>query len=85
MRTIKIISIDNIRKLDRYPICPQTLDLANKLNTGILTINDLPPISTVLKDGSHILRDGRHRYTAIKLAGLNRIKAKFYIQNGNTN
>lgn len=78
MRTIKLINIDSIRRLDRYPICPQTLDLANKLSNKKILIEDIPPVHTILKEGSHILRDGRHRYTAIRLIGETKIKAKFY-------
>jgi len=77
MRVIELINITNIRKLDRYPIVPRTLDLANKLRDGRLTVHDLPPIHTKLEEGAHTILDGRHRYTAIRLAGIDKIKSKF--------
>jgi ParB-like chromosome segregation protein Spo0J len=78
-RVVQLINISNIRKLDKYPIVPRTLDLANKLRDGILTVHDLPPIHTKLEEGAHVILDGRHRYTAIKLAGIDKIKSKFSI------
>ena len=79
MRVVELINITNIRKLDRYPIVPRTLDLANKLRDGRLTVHDLPPIHTKLEEGAHIILDGRHRYTAIRLAGIDKIKSKFSV------
>lgn len=77
MRVEEIIDISCIKKLDRYPLVPQTLDLSMKLLSGEVTINSLPPIHTVLENGSHRILDGRHRYTAIKLAGINKIKTRY--------
>lgn len=77
MRIVELININNIKKLDRYPIVPRTLDLANKLRDGRLTVHDLPPIHTKLEEGAHVILDGRHRYTAIRLAGIDKIKSKF--------
>lgn len=78
-RIVQLINITNIRKLDRYPIVPRTLDLANKLRDGRLTVHDLPPIHTKLEEGAHVILDGRHRYTAIRLASTDKIKTKFNI------
>ena len=77
MKHIKIININLISKLDRYPLCLQTYDLANKLYNNKISINDLPPIHTKMINGTHTIIDGRHRYTAIKLAGINKIKVKY--------
>lgn len=78
-KVVQLVNINNIRKLDRYPIVPRTLDLANKLRDGRLTVHDLPPIHTKLEEGAHTILDGRHRYTAIRLAGIDKVKSKFSI------
>ena len=77
MRVVKIINMNTIKTLDRFPLCPRTLDLAKKLENNVLTIHDLPPIHTMFENGSHTIMDGRHRYTAIRLAGINQMKAKY--------
>lgn len=78
MRTTKLINIKNI-KVDNHSISPQTFDLAFKIKTCIIDIDDLPPIKLqCIGNGSYKLRDGRHRITAFKLLGKTHIKSKFY-------
>lgn len=78
MRVTSWINIVNI-KVDRYSISKQTFDLAQKIESGKINVNDLPPIKVFLnKQGTFILKDGRHRITAYKLLGLTKIKAKYY-------
>lgn len=73
IRTTEFIPMVNI-KMDRWPICPQTLDLANKLNEGL----EVPPIHVALtKHGQYKICDGRHRVTAYKLLGRSEILATY--------
>lgn len=61
-------------KMDRWPICPQTLDLANKLGNGL----EVPPIHVALTEhGQYRICDGRHRVAAHKLLGRNEILATY--------
>ena len=72
---VRYIHISNI-KFDNIPLNPQTLDLAIKIHTGEIDPNSLPPIKVMLlPNGQYLIRDGRHRVTAFKLNGLDRIKA----------
>jgi len=77
MKTFKWINIKNII-VDKYSISPETLELVLKIKSGEIKIEDLPPITTELKSGSYILKDGRHRVTAFKLLGIDKIYAKVY-------
>jgi len=73
MRITKDLPIANI-KMDRWPICPQTFDLATKLEGGL----KVPPIHVAkLPNGQYKICDGRHRVTAFKLLGRNEIEARF--------
>lgn len=73
MRIIKNISIGQI-DIDRFPMCLCTLDLAIKMQNGLI-----PPIKVLpLQKGRYRILDGRHRILAHKLNGRNVIKAKFY-------
>ncbi len=77
-KQVKYIYISNI-KFDNIPLNPQTLDLAMKIYNKQLDPNSLPPIKVMLLDnGQYLIRDGRHRVTAFKLNGLDRIKAYVY-------
>tara|TARA_R110000796_G_scaffold154621_1_gene271313 strand:- start:2317 stop:2559 length:243 start_codon:yes stop_codon:yes gene_type:complete len=78
MRVIQFINTINII-VDNYSISPQTFDLASKIKSGQINIEELPPIKLVSHmDGSYRLKDGRHRITAFKLLGIKEIKSKFY-------
>lgn len=77
MRRVSFINLVNI-VVDKHSISPQTFDLAKKLESGEITPEDLTPIKTVNQNGTHILKDGRHRVTAFKLVGLKQIKARYY-------
>lgn len=77
MRVVKYIPIINII-VDSHSISEETYDLALKIDCGEIDIDKLTPIKVVMKDGSYILRDGRHRVTAFKLLGIKKIKAKFF-------
>lgn len=80
MRKVAFINIVNI-VVDRHSISPQSFDLAKKLEKGTITLEDLPTIKVVEKGGTFILKDGRHRITAVKLIGETRIKARYYKKN----
>jgi len=84
MRITSWINICNI-SVDRHSISKQTFDLASKLENNEIFKDELPPIRVTLnKNGTFILKDGRHRVTAYKLLGLKTIKAKYY-KHGKTN
>lgn len=73
MRVIKDIPISNI-VVDRIPL-NRTLGLVKHLEQG----GTVPPIKVEYKDGTYILKDGRHRVAAYKLLGRRFISAKFYL------
>ena len=78
MRVVEYINVQNVI-VDSYSISPQSYELALKLDCGEINYEDLPPIKVVMnKDGTYILKDGRHRMTAFRLLGWTKIKAKFY-------
>jgi hypothetical protein len=64
-----------IKESDTIPINPTTMELAIKLWNRELTPEDLPPIKVECdKFGINKVKDGRHRYLAIKLCGYTHIK-----------
>lgn len=73
---VKYLSISNIMMPDRLPLTPETLDLAMKIKNKQVDWKNLPPIKVTLDGGKYILRDGRHRYTALRLNGIKNIKVK---------
>lgn len=73
MRTEKEIPIRNIA-VDRFSISPETLALCDHIRNG----GNIPAIKVQKKDGVYILKDGRHRITAYKLLGKQKIKCKLY-------
>lgn len=73
MRVIKDIPISNI-VVDRIPLI-RILSLVKHLEQG----GTIPPIKVDYKNGTYILKDGRHRVTAYKLLGRQFISAKFYL------
>lgn len=75
MRVKEWINVCNI-VTGKLPINPTTLTLIDYIRKH--GIEDLPPIKVVKKGGDYILRDGRHRYTAYKLLGIEKIFATFY-------
>lgn len=74
MRTTKHINLVNI-EVDNHPLNPSTLELVDYLREG-----GLVPAIKVIKTstGSYKIRDGRHRVTAYKLLGRDKILAKFW-------
>lgn len=73
MRVIKDIPISNI-VVDKIPF-KGILSLVKHLEQG----GTIPPIKVDYKNGTYILKDGRHRVTAYKLLGRPFISAKFYL------
>jgi ParB-like chromosome segregation protein Spo0J len=66
-----------IRQTDTMPLNPSTMDLALKLWSRELTPEDLPPIKVQCdENGIYWIKDGRHRYLAIRLCGYTHIKVK---------
>ena len=77
MREIKFIDISNLYSERPLPLNPETLELAMKIKLGLLNISALPPISVVQKlTGMYQIKDGRHRFLAFKLNGIEKIKAR---------
>jgi len=71
------INCVKIRETDTQPLNPKTMALAIKLWNREITPEDLPPIKVqVDENGTHYIKDGRHRYLAIRLCGYTHIKAK---------
>jgi len=67
-KTVKIV--------DSYPLNTKTMELALKLWNKEINPEELPPIKVYLtKDGLHQIKDGRHRYVAMRLCGFTHIKA----------
>jgi hypothetical protein len=74
IKWIHTLSI-KIKETDTIPLNPKTMELAIKLWNREITPEDLPPIKVQRdEDGIHWIRDGRHRYLAIRLCGLTHIK-----------
>ena len=72
-RIVGFINISLI-KMDHHPLNPSVLGLIDHLDSG----GSVPPIKVAsLKDGTFLIRDGRHRVTASKLLGWKTIKAKY--------
>lgn len=80
MRQTKLINLSLIERPEHLPLDENVLELAVKLKLGEVTIESLPPIKTIenATTKTHTIRDGRHRYTAAKLAGITKLKCKFY-------
>lgn len=77
MKEIKLIDISNIYSERQLPINIETLELAMKIKLGLLNISALPPITVIGKlTGMYQLKDGRHRFLAFKLNGIEKIKAR---------
>jgi len=77
MREIKFIDISNLYSERPLPLNQETLELAMKIKLGLLNISALPPISVVQKlTGMYQIKDGRHRFLAFKLNGIEKIKAR---------
>ena len=73
MRLEKEIGLAHII-MDRLRINPKALKYANLIDSGV----QFPPIKVALcDDGRFEIRDGRHRYTAHKLLGREKILAKY--------
>lgn len=74
IKWIHVVSI-KIKETDTLPINQKTMELAIKLWNREITPEDLSPIK-VQRDvnGIHWIKDGRHRYLAIRLCGLTHIK-----------
>lgn len=72
-RVVKAIPLRHIQ-MDRWPIGPQSLDLAVKMEAGLRP----PPIHVArLPNGNYKICDGRHRVTAHRLCGRTHITAEF--------
>ena len=60
--------------MDRIPLDPTTLKYANLIKNGV----DFPAIKVQwLAPGRFMIKDGRHRWAAHRLAGCKRIKVKY--------
>jgi len=72
MRITNYILIAQI-KMDRFAIQSRTLDLVKHIDKG----GYIPPIKVACANGYYIIRDGRHRVTALKLLGHTKVLAKY--------
>ena len=62
------------------PLNPSTMELAIKLWNREINVEDLPPIKVQQdENGINWIKDGRHRYLAIRLCGLTHIKCNISI------
>jgi len=78
MENIKWLHIQcvKIKDGDTQPINPKTMELAIKLWNREITPEDLPPIKVQCDEvGNYNIRDGRHRYLALRLCGYTHIKS----------
>lgn len=74
MRTEKDVYLNQI-EIDRYPINKSTLDLIDFIRDG----GEVKPIKVYEKSkGKFVIRDGRHRFTAYKMMGKQKIKVKYF-------
>ena len=65
-----------LKEGDTYPLNPKTMELAIKLWNRDITPEDLPPIKIQCdENGIHWIKDGRHRYLAVRLCGYTHIKS----------
>ena len=70
MREIKKIHIFAIKIVDTIPLNTKTMELAIKIFNKEIDPNDLPPIKVFCdSNGVHRIKDGRTRYTALRLCG----------------
>lgn len=72
------LNITNIKYKDKdtIPMNPKTMKLAIKLWNNIITPEDLPPIKVHIdNNGNYFIKDGRHRYIAMRLCGYKTIKS----------
>ncbi len=75
MKEIKFLHIFAIKIVDNIPLNPKTMDLAMKIYNKEIDPKDLPPIKVFRDDnGIHRIKDGRSRYTALRLNGYSEIK-----------
>ena len=73
----KWLHVLSIKIKDTYPINPRTMELAIKLWNREITPDDLPPITVYCDpNGVHQVKDGRHRFIAVKLCGYTHIKSR---------
>jgi hypothetical protein len=64
------------KETDTIPMNPKTMELAIKLWNREITPEDLPPIKVQCdENGIHWIKDGRHRYLALRLCGYTHIKS----------
>lgn len=74
MRTEEDVYLNQI-EIDRYPINKSTLDLIDFIRDG----GEVKPIKVYEKSkGKFAIRDGRHRFTAYKMMGKQKIKVKYF-------
>jgi len=78
MKNIQHIEISKI-KMDSYPVSAQTLDIAMKIKSGELNVDDLPPILVMFVNGTYYIKDGRHRILALRMCGIETIKSKIFV------
>lgn len=65
----------SVKIVDKFPLNRKTMELAIKIWNNEITADDLPPIKVFLDDdGIHRIKDGRTRYTALRLCGVDEIK-----------
>jgi len=59
-----------------YPLNPKSMELSIKLWNREITPEDLPPIKVQCdENGIHWIKDGRHRYIALRMCGYTHIKS----------
>lgn len=65
--------------MDSFPLSEQTLDLALKIKSGEILVEDLPAVKVMFVNDGYQIKDGRHRILALKLNGIETIKSKVFI------
>lgn len=66
----------NVKIRGTYPLNPKSMELAIKLWNKEILPENLPPIKVQCDEkGIYWIKDGRHRYIALKMCGFTYVKA----------
>lgn len=76
MKKQKWLHLINVKIKGTYPLNPKSMELALKIWNKEISPEDLPPIKVQCDEkGVYWIKDGRHRFIALKMCGFKKIKA----------